>query len=121
MIGLETLEFRDRLGRRLIRCVIGLSLFSFGISLQMNANIGAPPWDVFHQGIAKQTDISIGKIIVLTGFSLLLLWIPVEVIVLVTGWLLGGQVGVATFAFAFGVGPLVHFFLPRLAVKKPAV
>ena len=205
MIGLETLEFRDRLGRRLIRCVIGLSIFSFGISLQMNANIGAPPWDVFHQGIAKQTDISIGKIIVLTGFSLLLLWIPlkqkpglgtflnaleiglvadialaiipepasifirvpmalsgivivaigsglyigsalgpgprdglmtglakrgipirvgrtaVEVIVLVTGWLLGGQVGVATFAFAFGVGPLVHFFLPRLAIKKLAV
>jgi uncharacterized membrane protein YczE len=203
--GLESLEFRDRLGRRLVRCVVGLSLFSVGISMQMNANIGAPPWDVFHQGIANQTGISIGKIIVLTGFSLLLLWIPlkqkpglgtilnaleiglvadialaiipepsnmlirvpmallgivvvaigsglyigsalgpgprdglmtglakrgipirvgrtvVEVIVLVTGWLLGGQVGVATFAFAFGVGPLVHFFLPRLAVKKPAV
>ena len=205
MQGLESLEFRDRLGRRLIRCIVGLSLFSLGISLQMNANIGAPPWDVFHQGIANQTGISIGKIIVLTGFSLLLLWIPlkqkpglgtilnaleiglvadialaiipepsnmlirvpmallgivvvaigsglyigsalgpgprdglmtglakrgipirvgrtvVEVIVLVTGWLLGGQVNVATFAFAFGVGPLVHFFLPRLAVKKPAV
>ena len=41
-----------------------------------------------------------------------------EVVVLVTGWLLGGQVGFATFAFAFGVGPLVQFFLPRLAVKK---
>ena len=205
MQGLESLEFRDRLGRRLVRCLLGLSLFAVGISLQMNANIGAPPWDVFHQGIAKQTDISIGKIIVLTGFALLLLWIPlkqkpgigtvlnaleiglvadialaiipaptnllirvpmalfgivvvaigtgfyigsslgpgprdglmtglakrgipirkgrtaVEVVVLITGWLLGGQVGVATFAFAFGVGPLVHFFLPLLAVKKPAV
>jgi uncharacterized membrane protein YczE len=203
--GLESLEFHDRLGRRLVRCVIGLSLFSVGISMQMNANIGAPPWDVFHQGIANQTGISIGKIIVLTGFSLLLLWIPlkqkpglgtilnaleiglvadialgiipepsnilirilmalsgivvvaigsglyigsalgpgprdglmtglakrgipirkgrtaVEVIVLVTGWLLGGQVGVATFAFAFGVGPLVHFFLPRLAVRKNTI
>ena len=205
MQGLESLEFRDRLGRRLVRCVIGLSLFSVGISMQMNANIGAPPWDVFHQGIANQTGISIGKIIVLTGSSLLLLWIPlkqkpglgtilnaleiglvadialgiipepsnilirilmalsgivvvaigsglyigsalgpgprdglmtglakrgipirkgrtaVEVIVLVTGWLLGGQVGVATFAFAFGVGPLVHFFLPRLAVRKNTI
>jgi uncharacterized membrane protein YczE len=203
--GLESLEFHDRLGRRLVRCVIGLSLFSVGISMQMNANIGAPPWDVFHQGIANQTGISIGKIIVLTGFSLLLLWIPlkqkpglgtilnaleiglvadialgiipepsnilirilmalsgivvvaigsglyigsalgpgprdglmtglakrgipirkgrtaVEVIVLVTGWLLGCQVGVATFAFAFGVGPLVHFFLPRLAVRKNTI
>jgi uncharacterized membrane protein YczE len=202
--GLETLEFRDRLGRRLIRCVLGLALFAVGISLQMNANIGAPPWDVFHQGVANQTDITIGKIIVITGCFLLLLWIPLkqkpglgtilnaleiglvadialgaipepssifiqvpmallgivvvaigsglyigsalgpgprdglmtglakrgipirvgrtvlEVIVLVTGWLLGGQVGVATFAFAFGVGPLVQFFLPRLAVKKLA-
>ncbi len=60
MNGLETLEFRDRLGRRLIRCVLGLALFAVGISLQMNANIGAPPWDVFHQGVAKQTDITIG-------------------------------------------------------------
>ena len=204
MNGLETLEFRDRLGRRLIRCVLGLALFAVGISLQMNANIGAPPWDVFHQGVANQTDITIGKIIVITGCFLLLLWIPLkqkpglgtilnaleiglvadialgvipepssifiqvpmallgivvvaigsglyigsalgpgprdglmtglakrgipirvgrtvlEVIVLVTGWLLGGQVGVATFAFAFGVGPLVQFFLPRLAVKKLA-
>jgi len=202
--GLETLEFRDRIGRRLIRCVLGLALFAVGISLQMNANIGAPPWDVFHQGVANQTDITIGKIIVITGCFLLLLWIPLkqkpglgtilnaleiglvadialgvipepssifiqvpmallgivvvaigsglyigsalgpgprdglmtglakrgipirvgrtvlEVIVLVTGWLLGGQVGVATFAFAFGVGPLVQFFLPRLAVKKLA-
>ena len=204
MQGLEQLEFRDRLGRRLVRCLVGLALFAVGISLQMNANIGAPPWDVFHQGVAKQTEISIGKIIVMTGFALLTLWIPlkqkpglgtilnaleiglvadialeiipepnniliriimvvvgivtvaigtglyigsalgpgprdglmtglakrgipirkgrtaVEVIVLVTGWLLGGQVGVATFAFAFGVGPLVHFFLPRLAVRKNA-
>ena len=202
MNGLEQLDFRDRLGRRLVRCLIGLAIFAIGISLQMNANIGAPPWDVFHQGVAKQTDISIGKIIVITGFALLLLWIPlrqkpglgtilnaleigliadvaleiipepnnifirivmvivgiitvaigtglyigsalgpgprdglmtglakrgipirvgrtaVEVTVLIIGFTLGGQVGVATFAFAFGVGPLVHFFLPRLAVSS---
>ncbi|MDA3016665.1 MAG: hypothetical protein O2841_01350 [Actinomycetota bacterium] len=202
MNGLEQLDFRDRLGRRLVRCLIGLAIFAIGISLQMNANIGAPPWDVFHQGVAKQTDISIGKIIVITGFMLLLLWIPlrqkpglgtilnaleiglvadvalviipepnnifiriamvivgiitvaigtglyigsalgpgprdglmtglakrgipirvgrtaVEVTVLIIGYALGGQVGVATFAFAFGVGPLVQFFLPRLAVSS---
>lgn len=198
----QQLEFRDRLGQRLGRCIFGLALFAIGISLQMNANIGAPPWDVFHQGVAKQTEISVGKIIVMTGFILLLLWIPlkqkpglgtilnaleiglvadlalaiipepknifvrvmmaslgivivaigtgfyigsalgpgprdglmtglakrgipirigrtaIEVTVLVVGLLLGGQVGVATFAFALGVGPLVHFFLPRLAISS---
>ena len=186
----------------MVRCLIGLAIFAIGISLQMNANIGARPWDVFHQGVAKQTDISIGKIIVITGFTLLLLWIPlrqkpglgtilnaleigliadvaleiipepnnifirivmvivgiitvavgtglyigsalgpgprdglmtglaqrgipirigrtaVEVTVMIIGYALGGQVGVATFAFAFGVGPLVQFFLPRLAVSS---
>ena len=198
----QQLKFRDRLAQRLVRCVFGLALFAIGISLQMNANIGAPPWDVFHQGVAKQTEISVGKIIVMTGFILLLLWIPlkqkpglgtilnplviglvadlalaiipepenifvrvimaaigivivaigtgfyigsalgpgppdglmtrlgkrgipirigrtaIEVTVLVVGLLLGGQVGVATFAFALGVGPLVHFFLPRLAINS---
>ena len=202
MQGLEQLEFRDRLGRRLVRCLVGLALFAVGISLQMNANIGAPPWDVFHQGVAKQTEISIGKIIVMTGFALLTLWIPlkqkpglgtilnaleiglvadialeiipepnniliriimvvvgivtvaigtglyigsalgpgprdglmtglakrgipirvgrtaIEITVLIVGMILGGQVVIATFAFAFGVGPLVHFFLPRLAVSS---
>jgi uncharacterized membrane protein YczE len=42
----------------------------------------------------------------------------IEITVLVVGVLLGGQVGVATFAFALGVGPLVHFFLPRLAINN---
>jgi uncharacterized membrane protein YczE len=198
----QQLKFRDRLGQRLARCTFGLALFAVGISLQMNANIGAPPWDVFHQGVSKQTEISIGKVIVMTGFILLLLWIPlkqkpglgtilnaleiglvadlalaiipepnnifirvvmaalgivivavgtgfyigsalgpgprdglmtglakrgipirigrtaIEVTVLIVGLALGGQVGVATFAFAFGVGPLVHFFLPRLAISS---
>jgi uncharacterized membrane protein YczE len=198
----QQLKFRDRLGQRLARCTFGLALFAVGISLQMNANIGAPPWDVFHQGVSKQTEISVGKVIVMTGFILLLLWIPlkqkpglgtilnaleiglvadlalaiipepsnilirlvmaalgivvvavgtgfyigsalgpgprdglmtglakrgipirigrtaIEVTVLIVGLVLGGQVGVATFAFAFGVGPLVHFFLPRLAISS---
>ena len=42
----------------------------------------------------------------------------IEITVLIVGMILGGQVGIATFAFAFGVGPLVHFFLPRLAVSS---
>ena len=205
MQGLEQLEFRDRLGRRLIRCLSGLAIFAIGISMQMNANLGAPPWDVFHQGVSNQTGITIGRVIVITGFVLLFFWIPlkqkpglgtilnaleiglvadialeiipepsnlfvriamagggivvvalgtglyigsalgpgprdglmtglakrgipirvcrtaIEVAVLVTGFLLGGQVGIATFAFALGVGPLVQFFLPRLAMKKPTI
>ena len=40
----------------------------------------------------------------------------IELSALVGGWLLGGTVGVGTILFAFGIGPLVHVFLPRLTV-----
>jgi len=52
------------------------------------------------------------------------LWIgrtAVEVTVLVIGWILGGNVGVGTVAFALLIGPLCNITLPLLdpvAAKK---
>jgi hypothetical protein len=43
---------------RLTRCVAGLMLFGVGISLILHAELGAAPWDVFHQGVSKLTGIS---------------------------------------------------------------
>lgn len=191
----------DHLAQRIIRCVIGLALFGIGISLIIDARIGLPPWDVFHQGVAERVGRSIGTVIIATGAVLMLLWIPlrqrpgigtilnaieiglvanltiallpqpdsiylrvpmmltgivvtaigsglyigsglgpgprdglmtglasrgvplriartgIEVVVLVVGWLLGGQVGIGTVAFALLIGPLVQVFLPRLAMR----
>jgi uncharacterized membrane protein YczE len=43
-------------------------------------------------------------------------------LVLLTGWLLGGTVGVGTVVYALGIGPLAHFFVPRLAITaRPPV
>ena len=39
-----------------------------------------------------------------------------EVMVLAAGWLLGGTVGVGTVAYALGIGPLAHFFIPLLRI-----
>jgi uncharacterized membrane protein YczE len=36
--------------------------------------------------------------------------------VLAAGWLLGGTVGVGTVAYALGIGPLAHVFIPLLRV-----
>ena len=58
--------------------MLGLALFGVGISLQIDARLGNPPWDVFHQGVSLQTGVSIGRVIVLTGLALLLLWIPLR-------------------------------------------
>ena len=53
----------DRLPERITRCVLGLALFGVGISLIIDARIGVPPWDVFHQGVAGRVDRSIGTVL----------------------------------------------------------
>lgn len=68
----------DRLVERISRCVVGLALFGIGISLIIDARIGVPPWDVFHQGVAERIDRSIGTVIIATGAALMLLWIPLR-------------------------------------------
>jgi uncharacterized membrane protein YczE len=68
----------DRFVERITRCVIGLAFFGVGISLLIDARIGVPPWDVFHQGMAARTDRSIGTVIIATGAVLMLLWIPLR-------------------------------------------
>ncbi|MFM7391025.1 MAG: YczE/YyaS/YitT family protein, partial [Actinomycetota bacterium] len=68
----------DRLVERTSRCVLGLAFFGIGISLIIDARIGVPPWDVFHQGVAQRVDRSIGTVIIATGAALMLLWIPLR-------------------------------------------
>src|SRR4051812_47620909 len=68
----------DRPVQRLARCIIGLALFGLGISMFVTAGLGLAPWDVFHQGIAHHTGISLGWVIEIVGILLLLLWIPLR-------------------------------------------
>lgn len=68
----------DRLLQRIVRCVVGLALFGFGISCFISADLGLAPWDIFHQGLERKTGISIGIIIEITGVFILLLWIPLR-------------------------------------------
>lgn len=68
----------DRLAQRTARCLVGLTLFGFGISCFLTAELGLAPWDIFHQGLENKTGISIGLIIEITGVFILLLWIPLR-------------------------------------------
>ena len=69
---------RDRFIERLVRCLFGLTLFGLGISMIIDAKLGAAPWDVFHTGVSEITGISVGNVVILTGLALLLLWIPLR-------------------------------------------
>ena len=64
--------------RRLLQLYIGLVLYGVSTALFVHANLGADPWDVFHLGVAKQLGISFGKVIILAGAAVLLLWIPIR-------------------------------------------
>ena len=64
--------------RRLLQLFIGLLLYGASMALMLRAALGLDPWDVFHQGLAIQADLSIGKVVNLVGLAVLLLWIPLK-------------------------------------------
>jgi len=66
------------LRRRVPRLVVGLVLFGVGISLQVISGLGLSPWEVLHQGISNRTGVPLGTVGIITGFVVLLLWIPLR-------------------------------------------
>ena len=176
--------------------LVGLGGYGFSMALMVRSGLGLDPWDVFHQGLAIHTGMTIGVASAVVGVAVLLAWIPlrnrpgigtianviviaitvdaglwllptptsmpvrtammvgavvlnavstvlyvgaglgpgprdglmtglvvrtgrsvrvvrtsIEATVLAVGWLLGGTVGVGTVVYAFGIGPLVQFFV----------
>jgi len=51
----------------LLRILLGLSIYSFGVYLTIYANIGLAPWDCLGMGIAKHTPLNYGSSMVLIG------------------------------------------------------
>jgi uncharacterized membrane protein YczE len=192
----------DRRLERFARCTFGLALFGLGTAMFIVSELGAAPWDVFHQGVARHTGMPVGLVIVITGLLIVAAWYPlglrpgwgtvlnatviglvvllvvdllpadeawiarfayliggllcvgigsgfyigaglgpgprdglmiglakrglgigltrtiIEAAVLVAGIALGGTVGIGTAVFAFGIGPVVQYFLPRLTMRE---
>ena len=57
---------------RIGRLFFGLFLFSLGIIMTINANLGLQPWDVFHQGMSKNLNITIGQANIMVGATLII-------------------------------------------------
>ncbi|MGP4043607.1 membrane protein YczE [Streptomyces sp. 2A115] len=191
----------DQALRRGTRLLCGLALYGVSTALLVRAELGADPWTVFAQGIARTTQVSLGVVVLLVSAVVFGLWLPlrqrpgvgtlanavlvgpvldqalkvipapqtlpgrlcllglgtvgvavatglyigaglgpgprdglmtglarlgvpvllartgIEFSVLAGGGLLGGTIGIGTAVYALGIGPLVAFFLPRLAVR----
>lgn len=82
----------------------GLVLLAFATGLYISADFGPGPRDGLMTGLVGRT-----------GWPVWVVRTAIEGSVLVVGFLLGGPVGVGTVLFAFGVGPLIGWFLPRIA------
>jgi len=68
----------DRMPRRLVQLYTGLVLYGVSMALMIESTLGLDPWDVFHQGLATRTGLSIGWVVVGVGTLVLLLWIPLR-------------------------------------------
>lgn len=88
---------------------LGLVLFAFCDALYLGARLGAGPRDGLMTGAVRVTGRPLWR--VRTG---------IEVLVLVTGWALGGTVGAGTLVLAVAAGPLVQAFLRRTTVPLRA-
>ncbi len=64
--------------RRLSQLLIGLAMYGLSLAMLIRAGLGLAPWDVFHQGLAGKTGLSIGTVVVIVSFLVLLLWIPLR-------------------------------------------
>lgn len=82
----------------------GVALIGLASGLYIGAHLGPGPRDGLMTGIARH------------GYSIRLTRTVIEIVVLTIGWVLGGTFGWGTVVFAFLIGPLVHFFLPRLSL-----
>jgi uncharacterized membrane protein YczE len=85
----------------------GILFIGLGTGLYINANLGAGPRDGLMLGLHKKT-----------GRSIRLVRNSIEVTVLVTGFFLGGPVGIGTVAFALFIGPSVQFFLKVIPKRE---
>jgi uncharacterized membrane protein YczE len=91
------------LAARIACLVCGVFLNGVATGAYIGAGLGPGPRDGLMTGLAAR------------GHSIRLVRTGLEVTVLVTGWLLGGTVGIGTVVYAVSIGPLAHVFIPLFA------
>ena len=87
------------LGPRIALLAAGVFLNGVATGAYIGAGLGPGPRDGLMTGLAAR------------GHSIRIVRTGLELTVLLTGWLLGGTVGVGTLAYALSIGPLAHAFI----------
>jgi uncharacterized membrane protein YczE len=101
-VALGVIAVPGQLGLRWLLLLGGLLVGAFGMALYIGAGLGPGPRDGLMTGIAAK------------GFPIWAVRTVLELVALVVGVALGGDIGVGTIIFAFSIGPLGHFFIELL-------
>jgi uncharacterized membrane protein YczE len=62
----------------MVHLIAGLVLFGVGIGLMLQSRLGVPPWDVLHQGLARQFGLTVGIWSIIVSILVLVLWLPLR-------------------------------------------
>jgi len=106
-IGLWLVPEQTSLASQVVVFAGGLALVALATGLYIGAGFGPGPRDGLMTGIHRKY-----------GWPLWAVRTVIEVTVLAIGWLLGGNVGVGTLAFALLIGPMVNVTIPLLTLRK---
>jgi uncharacterized membrane protein YczE len=96
----------EALASRLVQFLASVLITGFATGLYVNARLGTGPRDGLVIGLAQRL-----------GFSLRAVRSGLEALVLGAGLLLGGVAGIGTLLFVLLSGPVMQFFVQRLAPK----
>ncbi|MFD5225449.1 YitT family protein [Microbacterium sp. NPDC058342] len=107
--GFLVIPQTDVLWIRVLLFIIGLTVLAAATGLYIGAHFGPGPRDGLMTGLHR-----------VLGRPIWMVRTALEVTVVVIGWLLGGDVGVGTVAFALLVGPMCQFFMRIFDVSLPA-
>lgn len=66
------------LPRRLVQMTVGLVCYGISLGMMVGGAVGLAPWDVLHSGIATHVPLSLGQVLILASFVVLLAWIPLR-------------------------------------------
>lgn len=89
----------QHLALQFAQLALGTVIFAYGTAIYILVNRGTGPRDSFMLALSR-----------LTGLKMGLIRTFIEVAVTISGYLLGGPLGIGTILFAFSVGPLMELF-----------
>lgn len=106
--GLWLLPQSHALPVQIAAMIAAVILNAIATVLYIGAGMGPGPRDGLMTGLVRRT-----------GWSVRLVRTTIEVTVLITGWLLGGSLGIGTLVYAFGIGPLIQLMIPLVDRHLP--